>query len=163
MAKGKKVSTQKIALGVGLGLGAVAAAGAGYYFYGSKDAAKNRKKAGAWADTFQADVVKKAKKLKKLDERALKAVIDESMKAYARVKSIDKNDLAAAANELKANWAHIEKEVTRATKSNVTVAKKAVKTAVKKVAKATKVVAKAKPQVKKAPAKAKKVVKKKKQ
>ena len=44
----KVVSKKKVALGVGLSLAAVAAAGAGYFFYGSKDAAKNRKKTAAW-------------------------------------------------------------------------------------------------------------------
>ncbi len=60
-----KASKKKVALGVGLGLAAAAAAGAGYFFYGSKEAAKNRKKAAKWAQSLQADAMKKAKRLQK--------------------------------------------------------------------------------------------------
>ena len=138
-----KANKKKVALGVGLGLLAAAGAGAGYYFYGSKDASKNRKKAAKWANDMKADVVKNAKKLQKLDERAYKAIVDESMKAYASVKSIDKADLAAAASELKANWKNVEKEITRVAKTETKTAKKTIKKAVKTAVKtAKKVVAK---------------------
>lgn len=147
MAK-KPVSKKKVALGVGLGLAAAAAAGAGYYFFGSKTAAANRKKASKWAQTLHADAVKKAKKLKKLDEKAWKTIVDESMNAYNKVKSIDKADLASAAKELKTNWKHVSAEIGRVaakeTKTVKAAAKKAVAKGKKAVAKkpATKAVKK---------------------
>ena len=142
----KKVNTKKVAAGVGLGLAAAAAGAAGFFFFGSKDAAKHRQKASAWSRKLHADVVKKAKSLKKLDEKAMRTIVDESTSAYAKVKSIDKADLAGAARELKSNWKHISAELSRVAKKDVKVVKKAAKAAVSKakktVSKATKMPAK---------------------
>ncbi len=138
----KKTNKKKVALGVGLGLAAAAAAGAGYYFYGSKEATKHRKKVAKWAGDMKDDVVKRAKKLQKLDEKAYKAIVDESVKAYERVKSIDKADLAAAAAELKSNWKNVERELARVGKKEVKVIKKAGKKAAKKTVTSVKKAAK---------------------
>ncbi len=139
MAK-KPVSKKKVALGVGLGLAAAAAAGAGYFFFGSKDGAKHRKQAAKWAQTLHADALKKAKRLQKLDEKAWKTIVDESMRAYEKVKSVDKADLASAARELKSNWKHVSAEFSRVAKKDTkavkAVAKKAVRAGKKAVAKA---------------------------
>ena len=62
-----KMNKKKVAMGVGLGLAAAGALGAGYYLYGSKNAAGNRKKAARFARAFHANILRKAKKLKKLD------------------------------------------------------------------------------------------------
>lgn len=145
-----KKNKTKVALGVGLGLAAAAAAGAGYYFYGSPKGSAHRKKAAKWAGDLKTDVIKKAKKMQKFDERAFKVIVDESAKAYERLKSVDEKDVRAAAAELKANWKNVEKELSRVAKKSGGVAKKTVK-AVKKSAKA----------VKKAAAPAKKTAKKK--
>ncbi len=142
----KKVTGKKVAVGVGLGLAAAAAAGAGYFFFGSKEAAKHRAKAAGWSRKLHSEVLQKAKKLKKLDEKAIRTIVDESTRAYEKVKSIDKADLQGAAKELKANWKHISAELTRVAKSGtkgvkgaaknaVTTTKKAVAKAVKKPAK----------------------------
>ena len=155
MAKAK-AGTKKVALGVGLGL-AAAAAGAGYYFFGTPSGKKAAKKAAKWTEDFKGDVIKKAKKLQKFDEQTYRTIVDESVKAYERVKSIDKNDLAGAAHELKQNWKHIEAEINRTSKKETKAVKKAVKkvanTAAKKVVKAVVKPAKkvlAKPRAKKA-------------
>lgn len=129
-----KIDKKKVAVGVGLGLAAAGAAlGAGYYFYGSKDAAGNRKKAAAWANKLHAEVMKNAKKIKKLDERAFKAIVDETMKAYQNVRSIDQADLQSAVAELKQNWKAVEREVNRVAKTEKKIAGKAVRKAVKTV------------------------------
>lgn len=133
----KKSDKTKVAVGVGLGL-AAAAAGAGYYLFGTPSGKTARKKASKWADELKLDVVKKAKKLQKMDERAFRTIVDESSKAFERVKSIDKDDLGDAAAELKKNWKHIEAEITRVAKRDTKVAKKVVKAATKKVVKAVK-------------------------
>ncbi len=161
----KKTNTKKVALGVGLGLAAAAAAGAGYYFYGSKDAKTHRKKVAKWAGDMKEDVVKRAKKLQKLDEKAYKAIVDESVKAYERVKSIDKADLAAAAAELKSNWKTVERELARVGKKEARVIKKVGKETAKKTVKSVKKAAKqlgVKSSVKKAVKVSKTAVKKKK-
>ncbi len=139
MAK-KPISKKKVALGVGLGAAAAAAIGAGYFFFGSKDAAKHRNKAAKWSQAMHKDAVAKAKKLKKLDEKAWKTIVDESMRAYDKVKTIDKADLAGAAKELKQNWKHVSAEINRVSAKEVKVVKKAAK---KAVATGKKVVAKA--------------------
>lgn len=129
-----KINRKKVALGIGLGLAAAAgAAAAGYYFYAAKGAAGNRKKAVRWANDLHADVLRNAKKLKKFDERAYKTVVDEAMKAYENVKSIDKADLRSAAAELKANWKNVEREINRVAKTEKKVAGRAVKRAFKTV------------------------------
>ena len=153
-----KKAQQKVAVNVGLGLAAAAAAAsaAGFYFFGSKDAEKNRKKVSKWAGDMKNDVVKNAKKLKKLDEKAYKAIVDESMKAYTSVKSIDKADLAAAAAELKKNWAHVKSEIVRVEKKGVKTSSAAVKKTVKKATSAVKKALPKKPAVKKSVTKAKK-------
>lgn len=123
-----KVSKKKVAVGLGL---VAAAAGAGYYFLGSKNASKHREKTTKWAKDMKNDVVKKAKAAKKLDERAYRAIVDEAMRAYVTMKSIDRKDVQAAANELKEGWGHVKQEVSRAAKTGT----RAVKKSVKKVAK----------------------------
>lgn len=132
-----KVNKKKVALGVGLGLAGAAAAAAGYFFYASKDAVKNRKKAHKWAADLKADVIKKAKAIEKLDEKAMKKIIAEASKAYESVTSVDKKDLAAAAAELKHNWMEVKKEVEKAGMKGAKTAKKAVKKAVTVAKKAT--------------------------
>ncbi len=129
----KRSNKKKVAVGVGLGLAAAAAAGAGYYFYGSKHAAGNRKRAAAWASDLKADVVSNAKKLGKLDERSYKKVVDEAMKAYQNVRTIDKRDLLAAAAELKGNWKAIEREVGRVAKTEKKVVRREAKKAFRTV------------------------------
>lgn len=129
-----KTNKKKVALGVGLGIATAAGAlGAGYYFYGSKHAVGNRKRAAAWADDFKADVLRNAKKLKTFDERAYRVVVDEAMKAYQNVKSIDKADIRSMAAELKQNWKTIEREIGRVSKKESLVVKKAAKKAIKRV------------------------------
>ncbi len=113
MAKVTPVNKKKVGLGVGLGLAAAAASAAGYYFYASKDAANNRKKVSKWATDMKSDVIEKAKKMKKFDQRAYKIIVDESMKAYKSVKSVNPQDLALAAAELKENWKAVEAELSR--------------------------------------------------
>ena len=114
---------------VAVGIGLAAAASAGYYFFGSKNAAKHRAKSAVWAKEMKRDVVKKAKTLKKLDERAYKAMVDEAMRAYVTMKSVDKKDVQAAAKELKEGWEHIRAEVARTAKRGARTARSSVKKA----------------------------------
>ena len=145
-------------IGAGIAAAAGAAAAAGFYFYGSKDATKNRKKTAKWANEMKDKVLKEAKKqikvAAKLDKQATAVIVDRATKAYEGVKNVKKEDLIAAANELKQNWKEIEAELSNAAKKGGAIAKKVADqsgSAVKKAAKtATKSATKA---VKKAPAK----------
>ena len=100
MAKVSKGMSKGAKTGVAVGLGVAAAvASAGYYFFGSKSADKNRKVAVKWAHNLKADVVKGARKLKKLDQKAYATIVDQATKAYSSVKSIHPADLKNAAME----------------------------------------------------------------
>ncbi|CAN5738484.1 hypothetical protein BH11PAT2_BH11PAT2_00270 [soil metagenome] len=145
-AKGKKKgqSTATTAMEIGAGvLAAAAAAGAGYYFYGDKSAKKHRAAASKWAKDMKNEVVKEAKKVKKLDQKAIATIVDRATAAYGTVKSIDKNDLKSAATELKKNWKAVQSEISAAGKSATKTVKKTVKAAKKDVKKVTKAVKKA--------------------
>lgn len=129
-----KKNSQKALKRVGIGAGIVAAtagAAAGYYFYASKNAARNRKVAAQWAKGFKNDVVREAKKLKQLNRASVARVVDEIGKTYENVRGLDKKDLGNAVKELKANWQHLEREL-RSVKDTVTKAKSGVKKTAKR-------------------------------
>ncbi|HEY0979502.1 MAG TPA: hypothetical protein VGE23_01535 [Candidatus Paceibacterota bacterium] len=116
-------------------LAAVAAAGAaGYYFYGSKDAKKHRNATAKWAKNLQKDVVREAKKLKDLDEKAMAVIVDQAAKAYKGLDDVTPGDLRAAVAELKGNWEQVKKEMRRTAKKSASGAKKTVKKAAPKKA-----------------------------
>ncbi len=138
-AKKKGMSDlQKVELGAGV-LAAVAAAGAaGYYFYGAKGAKKHRAAAAKWAKGLKADVVREAKKLKDLDEKAMAAIVDQAAKAYKGLDDVTPGDLRAAVAELKGNWEKMKKEVRgkkKVTPKKAPTKKAAPKKAAKKAAK----------------------------
>lgn len=138
-AKKKGMSAlQKAEVGAGV-LAAVAAAGAaGYYFYGAKDAKQHRNATKKWAKSLKNDVVREAKKLKDLDEKALAVIVDTAAKAYKGIDDVTPGDLRRAAAELKENWENVKKEIRRTGSKAKTSAKKSVKKAApKKAAKKT--------------------------
>ncbi|MES2668330.1 MAG: hypothetical protein V4644_01400 [Patescibacteria group bacterium] len=134
-AKKKGMSNlEKAEIGAGV-LAAVAAAGAaGYYFYGSKDAKKNRASTQKWAKGLKNDVVREAKKLKDLDEKAIAMIVDQAAKAYKGLDDVTPGDLRAAVSELKGNWESVKKELRSTAKKAGSSAKKAVKKAAPKKA-----------------------------
>ena len=138
---GKKMSNlQKAEIGAGVLAAVAAASAAGYYFYGAKDAKKHRNATKKWAKGLKNDVVREAKKLKDLDEKAMAVIVDQAAKAYKGLDDVTPGDLRAAVNELKGNWESVKKELKRTTKKASSSAKKTVKKAAPK--KATKKTAK---------------------
>lgn len=137
--KTTKQSKTALALEIGAGVAAVVAAGAaGYYYYGSKEAAKHRRKTAKWAKDLEKDVVKNAKKLKRIDAAALASIVDEAAAAYEGIRGVDPKEVRLAAGELKDNWNHIKKSLGSAQRAPAKTAKKvAKKTTKKKVAKKT--------------------------
>jgi len=132
----KKMGTlQKAEIGAAA-IAAVAAAGAaGYYFYGAKDAKKHRQATAKWAKGLKSDVVREAKKLKDLDEKAMAVIVDQAAKAYKGLDDVTPGDLRAAVAELKSNWESVRRELRRGRTTARTSAKKATKS-VNKAAKA---------------------------
>ncbi|MEA2701359.1 MAG: hypothetical protein QOE22_68 [Candidatus Parcubacteria bacterium] len=126
----------KTAMEVGAGvLAAAAVAGAGYWFYGDKNAKKHRKAANVWVKNMKKDVVKNAKKLKRLDQKAMARIVDEASALYEGARSVDRKDLRQAANELKRNWEVVKAEVRGRVGGAKRVAKRSAKKAVKKTVK----------------------------
>ncbi|MBU1292907.1 hypothetical protein KJ819_02450 [Patescibacteria group bacterium] len=133
VAKKKMSKMDAVEIGAGV-LAAVAAAGAaGYYFYGTKNAKKHRQATAKWVTGLKKDVIREAKKLKKLDEAALAAIVDNAAKTYKGMQEVTPKELKEAVAELKGNWTKLRKEM--APKPAV---KKAVKKVVKKATKKTK-------------------------
>lgn len=131
----KKMSNlQKAEIGAGVLAAVAAASAAGYYFYGTKDAQKHRNATKKWAKGLKNDVVREAKKLKDLDEKAMAAIVDQAAKAYKGLDDVTPGDLRAAVAELKGNWESVKKELKRTTKKASSSAKKAVKKAAPKKA-----------------------------
>lgn len=132
----------KVEIGAGV-LAAAAAAGAGYWFYGDKNAKKHRKAANVWVKGMKKEVVKNAKKLKRIDQKAMARIVDEATALYEGARSIDRKDLRQAANELKRNWETVKKEVRGAKRGafrrpkKSAKAKKASKKAVKRTVRKT--------------------------
>jgi hypothetical protein len=160
MATAKKgMSTEtKVEIGIGAAALAAAAAGASYYFYGDKGAKKHRAAASKWAKGMKADVIKQAKKVQKLDQKAVAKIVDAATVAYSTARSVDKNDVAAAARELKKNWKAVQTEISGVAKKALTTAKSVKKSVTSAKKTATKTVKKVAP--KKAAPAPKKTVKK---
>ena len=135
MATKKASSVARTAVKVGAGVAAAAAAAAGFFFYASKDAAKNRKNAAAWAGKFKKDVIAKVKESGVDDTAAEKKAEPEVETLYKQAKNIEQAEVVSAAKELKGNWdqlkAEIEKGVAKGKKQATTAVKKAVKKATK--------------------------------
>jgi hypothetical protein len=140
MAKNKsKTSPGMVAAEIGAGvLAAAAAAGTGYYyFYASDKAKKHRKIAAKWANDLKREVVREAKAVGAASPKAFATIVDEAAGAYATAKNVRREDVLAAAAELKKNWEILRSEYERAARE----AKKPTRTAsraVKKVAKRSK-------------------------
>lgn len=106
-----KQNDAMLAAEIGAGVVAAGAAiAAGYYFYGAKNAKKHRAAASTWAKGLKNDVMKQAKKLEKIDQKSIAALVDTVAAAYATGR-IDSAQLKAAARELKANWKKIQEDV----------------------------------------------------
>jgi hypothetical protein len=121
-------------IGAGI-LAAAGAAAAGYYYVASDGAKQHRKKTAKWANDMKNNVVKEAKKqmktAAKLDKQAVAAIVDRATQTYQGVRTVKREDLVAAANELKQNWQMIEAELSAAAKRSGAALKGATHKAVK--------------------------------
>lgn len=135
--KSMSVSTgAKVGVGASLTAAAVAAAGA-YFLYGSKNAAKNRKKMAGWVEDAKKEVMKGLEKAKTMTEEEYKDLVEKVSRAHGELSKISKADLVKFQKEMKDGWKVIAKNAVGA----VAAAKKAMPAAAKKTAaKATKTV-----------------------
>ncbi len=119
--KGMSVSTgAKVGVGASLTAAAVAAAGA-YFLYGSKNAAKNRKKMAGWVEDAKKEVMKGLEKAKTMSEEEYKDLVEKVSRAHGELSKISKADLVKFQKEMKDGWKVIAKNAAGA----VAAAKKA--------------------------------------
>ena len=108
------------------GLAALAATAAGvYFFYGSKNAGKNRRTVKSWMFRMKGEVLDRLENLKDVSEEMYYDTIDEVKTKYAKLSTISKADLDDMTDELKSHWKDIKKEI--AAKRTVKEAKKMMK------------------------------------
>jgi len=130
-----KKTTRAVEIGAGIAAAVAVAGAAGYYFYASTDAKKHRQAASRWATGLKKEVIKQARKLEKLDAKSVARIVDDAAEAYETVRSVKKEDLAAAVRELKANWNLVAVDAMkggRASARRGRTAKKAVTTVAKR-------------------------------
>ncbi len=98
------------------GIGALLAAAAGAYFlYGSKDAAKNRKKITGWALKVKGEVLEQIEKAKsELNEERYHEIIDKVERKYRALKEVENDELAEVVKDLKKHWKNIKKHIDKA-------------------------------------------------
>ena len=96
-------NAQKLGIGVGLTTAAVAAAGA-YFLYGSKDAAKNRKKVKSWALKAKGEVLEVLENAKEMTEEEFGQIVDGVVATYAKGKNLTKREMSEFKKEMADNW-----------------------------------------------------------
>ncbi len=112
-------NARKNAMKVGAGLiAAGAAAATGYYFYGSEHAKNHRKRASKWANDMKKEVLKEMGRLERASPKAFATAVDRIADTYQVARRVDAKEMKRAANELKANWEMIKKEIKRAGRQN---------------------------------------------
>lgn len=117
MAKTKSKGDVGKRIGVGLGLGTLVAATAGaYYFYGTKEGAKKRKKITSWMLKIKGEVLEELEKLEKVSEKNYQQIVNAAIKKYEVAKNIDKKELLALKADLKKHWKNIKKQIDTKTK-----------------------------------------------
>lgn len=141
--KKKLSNAQKVGVGIGLTTAAVAAAGA-YFLYGSKNAAKNRKKVKSWMLKARADVLEALEKAEDITEEEYHALVEAVGGAYSRFQNASSSEIKDFKKEMKEHWNDIErsgaaKKIASAARKVVKKkpAKKAAKKTTKKAAKKT--------------------------
>lgn len=121
----------------GLAAATMAAAAGAYYLYGSKDAAKNRKKTAAWMRRAEREIVHEAKKLKNaaFTEDNYRKAINIVAARYSKLKDVDPDDVKRFVSAVQKSWQQAGKAVKARASSMQGAAKKKAKKIVRKAKK----------------------------
>lgn len=103
-----KKKNSKTGLSVVLGAAALASVGA-YFLYGSKRAKKNRQKVKSWALKARAEVLEQIEKVKQIDAKEYKEVIDTVLARYKGVQGVAAREVQQLGTELKNHWSDLQK------------------------------------------------------
>ena len=121
---------QKVGIGVGLTATALAAVG-GYFFYGSKDAAKNRRMAKSWMLKAKAEVLEGLEGAKHMTKEEYEELVAKVVKGYKTAKKASPAELIDFAKDMHAHWKEIEKAGVKRAGKTMQKVKKAVSKAKK--------------------------------
>lgn len=97
-------SKAKIIKGVGIAAVAAAAAAGAYYFYGGKSSAKHRKALKSWTVKIKGELMEKMEKLGHVTKERYERLVNEAIRKYKNVKSVDKAELEKLGRELRGHW-----------------------------------------------------------
>ena len=101
-------ASQKVSIGVGLTATALAAVG-GYFFYGSKDATKNRKIAKSWMLKAKAEVLEGIESAKHLTKEEYEDLVTTVVKGYKTARKASASELLEFAQNMHGHWKDIER------------------------------------------------------
>ena len=108
----RKVSKKGLTGGEMVGIGAtVAALGAAAYVLFGPDGKKNKKAIKGWAIKMKGEIIEKLEEAKEISEPVYHKIIDQVQAKYAKVKSIDAQDLENAVKEVKKHWKTMVKDI----------------------------------------------------
>jgi gas vesicle protein len=121
----KQITKKGMSTGVKIGIGAgIAAAGVVTYLLLGPDGKKNRKKVRTWAVKVKGEVIKKLTQAKKITEPLYHNIIDQVHAKYAKVKDIDKKELALLMADIRKHWKAMSKGMTSKPKPKTRVTSK---------------------------------------
>lgn len=142
MAQKKKselTDAQKV--GIGAGIAAAAATAAGVYFlYGSKDAAKNRKRVKGWMLKAKGEVIEGLEKAGKITRDEYLALVEAASGVYGTAQRASKSELKDFKDEMESHWKTLQRSgvikkiagTVKKTPSRAKAVKKETKAATKK-------------------------------
>lgn len=141
-SKKELTNEQKVGFGLGLTATAVTAVGA-YFLYGSKNAAKNRKKVKSWMLKAKAEVLEGLERAQEMSKEEYEELVNAIGATYADLQDASKKEIKEFKDEMKEHWKTIEKFAkhpkkaakTASKKSGGKTSKKTAKKAAKKTAK----------------------------
>lgn len=118
-------SAQKV--GIGVGLTAAAAAAGAYFLYGSKDAAKNRKRVKGWMHKAKGEVIEALETAGKITKEEYAALVEAASGMYGTAQRASRNELKEFKDEMESHWKTLQR--SGVIKKIVAPAKKAAKKA----------------------------------
>lgn len=105
----KKGLSAKQVIGIGAGVAALSAAA--YVLFGP-NGKKNQKAIRSWAVKMKGEIIEKFEEAKELTEPVYHNIIDKVQAKYAKFKNVDQKELKATVNEIKKHWKALKKEVS---------------------------------------------------
>jgi gas vesicle protein len=94
---------------IGIGAGVAALGAAAFVLFGP-EGKQNRKAIKGWSVKMKGEIIEKFEQAKELTEPVYHQIIDSAQAKYAKVKSVDQEELNRVVSEMKKHWKAIKKE-----------------------------------------------------